>query len=167
MRIIAIDPGYDRCGVAILEKLRGAKETVLFSMCIETDKKSSFNERLSFINNTCRELIENYAPESMALERLFFNTNQKTAMHVAEVRGMLIQLANEMVLTYAEYSPPQVKLAVGGSGKASKSDVARMIELLVVLPTRNTSAKRKDDELDAIAVGLTHLACMPQKRVHV
>ena len=88
-------------------------------------------------------------------EKLFFNTNQKTAMHVAEVRGVLIQIGMDYKLIVAEYTPLQIKSAVGGSGRALKEDVMRMIPLLIALPQK----KRLDDEYDAIAVGITHCAC--------
>jgi crossover junction endodeoxyribonuclease RuvC len=156
MKILAIDPGYDRCGVAILEKKQGSKEVVRCSACIQTDVKKNFEERLNEIHARCKHLLEEYSPTVVVLERLYFNTNQKTAIRVAEVRGMLIQLAHEYGARVYEYTPPQVKLAVAGSGRASKKDVGRMVQLLVSLPS--SPEPRLDDEFDAIALGLTHIA---------
>jgi crossover junction endodeoxyribonuclease RuvC len=155
MNIIAIDPGYDRCGVAILSQEHG-KPTLHYSTCITTDKKLTFPERMHTVHTECVALVEKYACASMALERLYFNTNQKTAMHVAEVRGMLIQIASSAGITVSEYTPPQIKSAVTGSGAAPKAALIKMVPLLVKMDAR----KRLDDEYDAIAIGLTHLACV-------
>lgn len=155
MKILAIDPGYDRCGVAILKRGKSQKHELVFSACVTTDKTSSFERRLNQVYVSCNALIEQYKPESIALERLYFTNNQKTAMRVAEVRGMLLQLANTHELVVSEYTPSQIKVAVAGSGSAPKGDIQRMIPLLVHIESR----KRLDDEYDAIAIGLTHLAC--------
>jgi crossover junction endodeoxyribonuclease RuvC len=154
MRVLGIDPGYDRCGIAVVDKLPGKKESLVFSTCIVTDRKAEFNDRLNMITEGVRAVIDTHKPDSLAIEKLFFNTNQKTAMRVAEVRGVLIQIGMDYELTVAEYTPLQVKSAVGGSGRALKEDVMRMIPLLIVLPAK----KRLDDEYDAIAIGLTHCA---------
>jgi crossover junction endodeoxyribonuclease RuvC len=158
MRIISIDPGYDRCGIAVLEKIPKHKETVLFSACIQTSKTDEFIVRLHTVADQVRGVIEEYAPQHMAIEKLFFNTNQKTAMNVAKVCGMLAEVGMNAGCEIFEYTPLQVKSAVGGSGRALKSDVTRMIPLLVTLPPLSPKVKRLDDEYDAIAVGLTHLA---------
>jgi len=90
----------------------------------------------------------------MALEKLFFAKNQKTAMHVAEVRGALLQLAGANGLPVVEYSPGEVKSAAAGSGRADKQAVAKMIHALMKIEKKI----RHDDEYDAIAIGITHLA---------
>jgi crossover junction endodeoxyribonuclease RuvC len=169
MRIIAIDPGYDRCGVAILEKVPKQKERVLFSTCIQTSKTDEFIVRLHTVADQVRGMVEEYAPSHMALEKLFFNTNQKTAMNVAKVCGMLAEVGMNAGCEIYEYTPLQVKSAVGGSGRALKADVMRMLPLLIHIPplpaeTERAKAglppkqKRLDDEWDAIAIGVTHLA---------
>jgi crossover junction endodeoxyribonuclease RuvC len=158
LRIIAIDPGYDRCGVAILERLSGGKSKVLFSTCIQTSKKDEFVVRMHTVAEQVRGIIDEHAPMHMALEKLFFNTNQKTAMHVVKVCGMLAEVGMAAGLEVFEYTPLQVKSAVAGSGRALKADVTRMLPLLTALPTLGPKTKRLDDEWDAIAVGITHLA---------
>lgn len=154
MNILAIDPGYDRCGVAILEKGATHKHIVVYSACITTNKNESFEQRLQCVYTECEALIHRYAPQSVALERLYFTNNQRTAMRVAEVRGMLIQLATSNQVPISEYTPSQIKVAVAGNGRATKNDIQKMLPLLVSLP----HAPRYDDEFDAIAIGLTHLA---------
>jgi crossover junction endodeoxyribonuclease RuvC len=99
-------------------------------------------------------LIATHKPTSVALEEVFFEKNAKTAMQIAEVRGMLTYLAAKNGLQVEQYTPLEVKVAITGYGKSDKRAVAHMVERLVVLPKR----KRLDDELDAIAVGLTCLA---------
>lgn len=153
MKILAIDPGYDRCGIAIVERING-KESVLHSQCLITKRGDNFPSRLLVIGDEVRRLIEIYKPEAGALEQIYFNTNQKTAMGVAEVRGMLIYLIASAHLPLYEFTPAQVKQGVTGSGRSDKMQVTAMVRQLVKLPP----GKRHDDEYDAIALGLTCLA---------
>lgn len=152
-RVLAIDPGYDRLGFAVLERVNG-KETVLISGCITTDRKASAELRLKEIGEMLQEIISENKPEALSIEKLFFNQNVTTALKVAEARGVVLYEAARAGLAICEYSPQDVKIAVTGYGKASKADVEKMIEKLVKLPTK----KRLDDELDAVALGITHLA---------
>ncbi len=154
MRILSIDPGYERLGVAILEKNQGQKEQLLFSDCIRTSAKDLFEDRLLVIGNSIESLIQQYTPEALSVENLFISNNQKTAMRVAEVRGVLIYLARKYNLTIREFTPLQIKLAVTGDGKSGKEQVIKMIHLLL----RGFTKKALDDEYDAIAAGLTYFA---------
>jgi len=154
MRILAIDPGYDRLGVAVLEKK--TSETLLFSDCIETTKKSDFDDRLLIICKGIQDIIHNYKPQYLAMENLFFNTNQKTASRVAEVRGALIYIAKNNSMKTYEYTPLQVKMAVTGYGRSDKTQVTEMVKRLVKIEKKHIL----DDEFDAIAVGLTCLASL-------
>jgi len=153
MRVLAIDPGYGRCGVAVVEKKKGF-ETLVYSACIETSAKKEFAARLATVVKECSSLIQKYKPDAVALERLFFTKNQKTAMRVAEVRGALIAEAAKRGLTVHEYTPSEVKSAVTSFGRASKQDVAMMLRALLKIE-KNIGY---DDEWDAIAVAVTHLA---------
>lgn len=153
MRVLAIDPGYDRCGLAVLERVRG-KEHVLHSQCFITDRSAPFSERLGALGAEVLRLFTVYRPDGVALEKLYFGTNQKTAMGVSEVRGMLMYLTSAKKLPLFEFTPAQVKTGVTGSGRSDKTQVAAMVKRLVTLPKGN----RHDDEYDAIALGLTCLA---------
>lgn len=152
MRVLAIDPGYGRCGVAVLEKTSG-RETLMYSDCIETSETASFPMRLVRVADECDRLIHTFKPDVVALESLFVTKNQKTAMHVAEVRGALMYIAERAGLPIAEYTPGQVKSALG-YGSADKKQIIKMVHALL----RIDKEIRHDDEYDAIAVGITHLA---------
>jgi crossover junction endodeoxyribonuclease RuvC len=154
MRVLAIDPGYERVGIAIIEKSGSQKEQLIFSECFKTSAKSSFPARLELIGNEIETLIKEYTPQAMALEKLFFNTNQTTAMKVSEVRGMLLYLARSYQLTICEYTPLQIKIAATGYGQSSKQQVIAMVSKLIKIEKEI----KYDDEYDAIACGLTCLA---------
>lgn len=153
MRILAFDPGYERLGVAVLEKQNG-KEVLLHSECIRTKAALTFPERLAELGSGVEALIAQWAPQGVALEEVFFEKNAKTAMQVAEVRGMLTYIAAAKGLAVHQYTPAEVKIAITGYGASDKRAVAAWVPKLVRLPER----KRLDDELDAIAVGITCLA---------
>lgn len=153
MKVLAIDPGYGRCGVAVVEKTPQG-ETLLYSDCIETASGDEFTERLAAVASHCQAILKEQRPDCLALEKLFFTKNQKTAMHVAEVRGALIQIAASHDLPVFEYGPGEIKSAIAGSGRADKKQIEAMIKLLI----RIEKPIKHDDEYDAIAVGLTHLA---------
>ena len=153
MRVLGVDPGYERLGIAVLEKNAG-KECVLFSSCFRTSPELPFPERLGLIVDEIREVIKKHAPEVLAIETLFLNTNQKTAMRVAEVRGAVISEASKSSLRIFEASPPEIKVATTGDGRADKTQMKKMVKILVNIP----EGSKTDDELDAIAIALTALA---------
>ncbi len=150
--ILAIDPGYDRCGVAVLDVSSGVgKESLVFSDCIETDKKLAFEDRLYEVVSCIEELIQAHKPDVFAIETLFFNTNQKTATKVSEVRGALLYLAKKYNLQIEEFTPLQIKVATTNSGRATKKEVYEMVKRLVKIE----KSIKLDDEFDAIACALT------------
>ncbi|MBX9906747.1 crossover junction endodeoxyribonuclease RuvC [Patescibacteria group bacterium] len=153
MRVLAIDPGYDRLGVAVLDKnLKNGD--LLFSTCIITEKADDFSVRMKHIAHKVENLLLTYKPTIVALERLYFNTNQKTALQVAEVRGVMVYLAKTHSCTLVEYTPQEIKVAVTGYGKSDKKQVAFMVKRLIT----NVKEGALDDEYDAIAIGITALA---------
>jgi crossover junction endodeoxyribonuclease RuvC len=153
MRVLAIDPGYDRMGVAVLEKIND-KETVVYSTCLLTDKKAGLNDRIFYLGEELNKVFIEYKPEVFGIETLFFNKNTKTALGVAEVRGVAIYIANKNHAQVSEHSPQAVKLAITGYGKSDKTAVISMVKMLV----KNVPNNALDDEYDAIAVGVTCLA---------
>jgi crossover junction endodeoxyribonuclease RuvC len=153
MRIISIDPGYERIGIAVLEKING-KEFLLFSECFKTKASLSFFDRLLLIGEELEHVIQEYNPRALAIENLFIETNQKTAMRVAEARGTILYQARKLNLEIYEYTPLQIKVATTGYGKATKNQVMTMVRKLV----SGADSIKQDDEMDAIAIGLTHFA---------
>ncbi len=154
MKILGIDPGYDRVGIAIIEKLPTTKEVLLHSECLQTSAKDDFYTRLGQVGAKIAEIIKKYEPEGLAIETLFITKNQKTAMRVSEARGVIIYEAVRAGIPIFEYNPLQIKIAVTGHGGSDKEQVMKMIPLLVKMAAKKT----QDDEYDAIAVALTCLA---------
>jgi crossover junction endodeoxyribonuclease RuvC len=154
MRIISIDPGYERLGIAIIEKVNGAKEQYLFSKCFQTSKTLPHANRLALIAEEVKSVIEKWKPENLSIETLFLATNHKTAMSVSEARGVILAECARNGLKIFEYSPPQIKSAVCGDGKADKKSIIKMLPLLIKIPKE----VKIDDEFDAIAIGLTFFA---------
>jgi crossover junction endodeoxyribonuclease RuvC len=153
VRVLAIDPGFDRMGIAVVEG-DPSKPTLVWSDCI-LPPKGLPEERLAVVYKAATEAIKEYGPDIFALEGLFFSTNVKTALGVAEARGAVLAAAGSFSgLRVIECSPQEVKLAVTGYGAADKKAVASMILHLITLPPK----KRLDDELDAIAVGIAALS---------
>ena len=154
IRILGIDPGFERLGIAVLNKEKQNKEQVIFSECFKTSAKLDFSDRLSLIGTEVKKIIKEYKPEILAIETLCLNTNQKTVMRVAEARGVAIYEASQAGLKIFEASPPQIKTATAGYGKANKEQIMKMVKILVKIDENKTS----DDELDAIAIALTAFA---------
>lgn len=152
MRVLAIDPGYDRAGIAVVEG-DPSRPSVVWSDCV-LPPKGLREERLSVVLLAVTNAIAQHTPDALALETLFFSTNKKTALGVAEARGAILAAAGSAKLRVIECSPQQVKLAITGNGRADKGAIARMIPRLVTLRAR----KRLDDELDAIGVGIAALS---------
>ena len=158
MKILGIDPGYERLGVAIIEKVAhppaGGKESVVFSNCIRTSSKLNMQDRLFEIGQALSSVIKTYKPDAVAIEELYFAKNTKTALQVAEARGVIQYICKECGLSLFEYHPNQIKIAITGNGRADKTSIAYMIPKLVHFD----ATKRLDDELDAVAVAITHIA---------
>jgi crossover junction endodeoxyribonuclease RuvC len=159
MRILAFDPGFERLGAAVVEKING-KDILVHSECVRTSAKDTFPVRLRQIGDAAEALIKQFKPDAVALEEIFFGKNEKTGVQIAEVRGVLTYIAMSKGLTVYDYTPLEVKIAITGFGRSDKSAVAAMVPRLVRLPSR----QRLDDEMDAIAVGLTCLASIRPAR---
>ncbi len=153
MKVLGVDPGYDRVGLAVMEYQDGL-EIVHYSTCVETDKALSVPERIQVVGNSVRECIKDHDVDTLAIETLFFNKNVKTAMGVAQARGVIIFVAKELNCNLYEFSPQEVKIATTGHGNSDKNAVISMVQQLI--PSAPTKAL--DDEYDAIAVGIACLA---------
>lgn len=153
MRVLGIDPGYDRVGVAVLEYQHGS-EVLVYSGCIETNSKDHLHTRLHQVGTQVSALIKEYNVNTLGIETLFFNKNVKTAMKVAEARGIIIYTAIQTDCVVYEFSPQAIKIATTGYGNSDKSAIISMVKQLIP----NAPETALDDEYDAIAVGITCLA---------
>jgi len=163
MRILGIDPGYDRLGIAVIEKAtrgQGGKETLLYSDCLQTSSKDDIYIRLKSIGAEIARILDEFKPDILAIETLFITKNQKTAMRVAEARGIIIYEALKRDIPVHEYGPMEVKMAVTGDGSSDKTRMTKMVGLLVKMPAKAGPTKLLDDEYDAIAIALCASAHM-------
>ena len=151
MRVLGVDPGLGRCGWAVLEG-RGGRVVAAGYGTVHTDGER-VAPRLATLAARLRQVLAAHRPEALAIERLFFNANVRTAMTVGQASGVVLLLAAEHGLEVSAYTPPQVKQAVTGSGSAPKEQVGYMVKALLGLAAVPTPA----DTADALAVALCHL----------
>lgn len=150
MRIIGIDPGLERMGWGVVEK-NGSRLIPIGYGLIQTTRVET-PQRLVMIREQLTELLAEHAPTCMAMERLFFAKNQTTVMDVARASGVAQLTAAEAGLSVEEYSPPQIKKSVCGTGSAAKHQVQFMVTRLLGLK----EAPKPDDVADALAIAITH-----------
>jgi crossover junction endodeoxyribonuclease RuvC len=158
VRILGIDPGYHRCGYSVLEHAPGSGSAwrLLASGAVVTDAADGLPRRLAALSRELGMLLALWQPQALAIEELYFAKNAKTALGVAQARGVVLAQAAGAGLTVAEYAPSTVKSQLTGSGNADKAQVAFMVRRLVGAGPDAPDAKALDDELDAIAVALCH-----------
>ncbi len=154
MIVLGIDPGYAIVGYGVVE-YNNNHFRVLDYGAITTEAHTPFNERIEKIYDCACALITRYNPEAMAIEKLFFNTNQKTAIDVAQARGALVLAAQKARMGIFEYTPLQVKQSVVGYGRAEKKQVQEMTRLMLNLE----KIPRPDDAADALAMAICHCHC--------
>ena len=154
MTILGIDPGIATVGYGVIQYENGRFRTIATG-AIETPAGIDVENRLEIVYNDLCELIQMYSPTEMAIEELFFNTNQKTAIAVAEARGVILLAARKNNLNIAEYTPIQVKMAVTGYGRAEKKQVQEMVKIILGLP----KVPKPDDAADALALAICHAHC--------
>lgn len=149
--ILGIDPGTTGMGFAILDPSREPAHVIDHGL-IPAPKLGTTSERLAAIADAIDRLIAAHRPTDLALERLYFNKNVKTAMLVAEARGIALLCGARASLRVAEYTPQEVKQSVTGSGSADKAQVQRMLHLVL----RLEEPIAQDNVADAVAIALTH-----------
>ena len=149
MIILGIDPGFARLGYGVIDYTNG-KYKVLEYGTITTPAHTELAERLKKINYDLNEVISKYKIDAASIEELFFNTNSKTAIHVAEARGVILYTLSAANIEICEYTPLQVKQALVGYGRADKPQMQRMVKTLLNL----TAIPKPDDAADALAVAL-------------
>jgi len=151
MRILGLDPGTATTGYGIVDVIDGQLTCVTYGV-IRTPAKDSAPQRLQTIYQKLNLLLDEYEPDTAAVEEVFFGRNITTAISVGQARGvMLLALANASI-PIGEYSPPRIKDAVAGYGKADKAQVQLMVRNLLDLD----ETPRPDDAADGLAVAITH-----------
>lgn len=151
MIILGIDPGIAIVGWGVIE-YSGSKFRVLGYGSIQTPAGMDTEKRLVLIYDELTEIIKKFHPEHIAVEELFFNTNQTTGIRVAEARGVILLAAAKCGLEFYEYTPLQVKQAVVGYGRAEKKQVITMVTMFLGL----REAPKPDDTADALAIAVCH-----------
>lgn len=154
MRIIGIDPGYAIVGFGVIEYERSHFSVVDYG-AITTSAETPFNERLCEIYSDMEYILDKHRPEYMSIEKLYFQNNQKTAIDVAEARGVILLSAARRGIPIFEYTPLQVKQSVTGYGKAVKAQVQEMTKRILSLP----QIPKPDDTADALAMAICHAHC--------
>ena len=151
MIILGIDPGYAIVGIGVIE-YKGNKFTPIYYGAITTPAGMSVPLRLQTINRELELLIDKYKPDAVSVEELFFNSNQKTAIQVAQARGVIIVTVVNKDIPLFEYTPLQIKQAMTGYGRATKQQMQQMVKMFLGL----NAIPKPDDAADALAAAICH-----------
>ena len=149
-RVLGIDCGSNATGYGVIDT-DGRASAMIASGVIRPRARSAFPERLRYISESLRELIQSFAPAEVAIEGVFHSVNARSALQLGHVRGVALLIAADAGLPIHEYSPLEVKSSVVGYGRAEKSQVQEMVKLLLRLAERPP-----EDAADALAVALCH-----------
>lgn len=149
MRMLGIDPGFDRTGWGVIED-EGGRLAFIECGCIQTSAEDAFETRLQAVRDGVRDVIGNYVPDAVAIENLFFQTNAKTAIQVGMARGVVVLAAADAGLPIVEPTPNQVKSGTTGQGNAEKKQVQQMVVRLLKLK----EIPKPDDAADALAIAI-------------
>ncbi len=155
MRILGIDPGYAIVGYGVIEYKNGFFSPINYGAVL-TKANDSFCNRLKIIHSEISEIIKKYSPEVSAIEKLYFQNNHKTAIDVAQARGVTLLALKQSDIPIFEYTPLQVKTTVTGYGKAQKKQVMMMTQRLLKLK----EIPKPDDAADALAIAICHANSM-------
>ena len=156
MFVLGIDPGLSRCGYGVVERA-GRRRRAVAAGVLRTDPALDVPRRLAALQSDVRALLAEHRPEVVAIERVLFQVNARTAIPVAQAAGVAMVEAVAAGCEVVEYSPNQVKQAVAGFGGAGKDQIERMVQALLGI----TTPLRPVDAADAVALALCHLAHAP------
>ena len=155
--VLGIDPGLTRCGYAVL-RVSGNTEVSMSALgVLSTSPEKDLPNRLAEIAREIEDLLDEYQPSAVAVERIFFQSNVRTAMSVGQVSGLVLSAAARRNIEVVQYSPNQVKLALTGWGGADKAQVQKMVKERLKL----NSIPKPADAADAAAIALCHIASSP------
>lgn len=152
MLTLGIDPGTATLGFGLVEENESGLRGISYG-AIKTSPKDEPSSRLHKLHDEVKKLIKEHKPDFVAIEKLFFGVNTKTAMSVGQARGVVILAAAESGVPIAEYTPLEVKIAATGYGRADKRQMQQMVKTLLNL----SEIPRPDDAADALAVAICHL----------
>lgn len=147
---MGIDPGTGILGFGVIDVDAKGKLSLVDAGVIRTPVKQSDSERLNTIYDELHELIKATKPTVMAVEKLFFSRNVTTAMSVSQARGVVLLCGKQHNLKLHEYTPPQIKQAITGYGKADKKQMQEMVRMLLGLK----EVPKPDDAADALAAAI-------------
>ena len=151
MIILGIDPGYGRVGYGVIQFVKNRYRALEYG-CISTKENSYFPDRLQKIEKDLKEIISRYKIDASSIEDLYFNNNSKTAIKVAEARGVILNTLASNYIPIFEYTPLQAKMAVVGYGRAEKTQVKAIVKSMLNLE----KMPRLDDTTDALAIAICH-----------
>ncbi len=151
MTILGIDPGLEIVGYGVISQRKGGADFVACG-AITTPRNAAVADRLTEIYRDIQTLIERYSPDAVAVEQLFFQNNQKTAIAVAEARGVILLALAQAGVPIYEYTPLQVKMTLTGYGRATKQQMMEMTRMRLGL----SAVPKPDDAADALAIALCH-----------
>lgn len=151
MRILGIDPGYAILGYGIID-MKGNHFSVCGYGAITTDASMDMPDRLKHLYTELMNIIQEYEPDQVSIEELFFNTNNKTAILVGQARGVIILACANSGLEISEYTPLQIKQGLVGYGRAEKKQVQTMVKAILNL----SEIPKPDDTADALAAAICH-----------
>ena len=153
MRVLGIDPGLTRCGVAVLDGEVGRTPTALHIGVISSPASMPAEHRLAALESALSLLVDHHAPDAIAIERVFSQHNVRTAMGTAQAAAMGLLVAARRGIPVALHTPSEVKAAVTGSGRADKAQVTLMVTRILRLDI----APKPADAADAVAIAICHL----------
>ncbi|MEO5533693.1 MAG: crossover junction endodeoxyribonuclease RuvC [Pseudolysinimonas sp.] len=152
MRILGIDPGLTRCGVGVIDLAAGRRVTFVHAGVIRTLPTDPLEERLLAVSRGISELLNEFAPDAVAVERVFAQHNLRTVMGTAQASGIALSLAADRGLTVGLHTPSEVKAAITGYGAAAKQQVGTMVMRILGLD----AIPKPADAADALALAICH-----------
>ena len=163
MRIIGIDPGTICCGYGIVEvgKVKN-NPTHVVSGDIKMKRKDPLQERLKVLYSSLSEIIKEYKPSQLCIEKIFYHKSIRSAFALGSTRGVVLLLAAQNDIPVSEYNPTEVKMALTGYGRAEKRQVQEMVK--IILNLKSSPAPMSEDTSDALAISICHINSSPYKR---
>jgi crossover junction endodeoxyribonuclease RuvC len=158
--VLGVDPGLSRCGYGLVEQRPGGRHRAVAAGILATDPDAPLPQRLSVVHGELRALVEEYRPQVVVVERVFFQVNARTAMSVGQASGLALVVAAEAGCEVVQYTANEVKQALVGYGGATKAQVQSMVAAVLGL----ASPPRPPDVADALALAVCHLTTEPLRR---